>query len=176
MKIGERVKEIRQANGLTMEKFGKRLGVGKTAISKIESGERSVTDQMVKSICREFHVREEWLRSGDEPMFLPEPSGILEELTEAYKLNDFEAAFLDSYLKLSKEDRDGFFRYVVKVFGDALSRLPKSDADILSPYEKKQETPEEYAERMKQEIILEERAAAKSEASNGTDGKSGMAG
>ena len=68
--MNERIKELRKALGLTLEKFGERLGVGKTAISKIENGERGVTDQMFKSICREFNVREEWLRTGEEPMFI----------------------------------------------------------------------------------------------------------
>ena len=40
MTQGERVKEIRKNLGLTLEKFGNRLGVGKTAISKIEKGEK----------------------------------------------------------------------------------------------------------------------------------------
>ena len=36
MTQGERVKEIRKMLGLTLEKFAQPLGVGKTAISKIE--------------------------------------------------------------------------------------------------------------------------------------------
>jgi transcriptional regulator with XRE-family HTH domain len=69
MTQGERVKELRKSLGLTLEKFGERLGVGKTAISKIENGERGVTDQMLKSICREYNVNEEWLVSGTGEMF-----------------------------------------------------------------------------------------------------------
>ena len=68
--MNERIKELRKTLGLTLDKFGDRIGVGKTAISKIENGDRSVTDQMFKSICREFNVREEWLRTGEEPMFI----------------------------------------------------------------------------------------------------------
>lgn len=51
-----------------MEKFGERLGVGKTAISKIENSGRGVTNQMFVAICREFDVNEEWLRYGTGPM------------------------------------------------------------------------------------------------------------
>ena len=40
MAQGERIKELRKALNLTLEKFGERLGVGKTAISKLEKGER----------------------------------------------------------------------------------------------------------------------------------------
>ncbi|MBP5185957.1 MAG: helix-turn-helix transcriptional regulator [Clostridiales bacterium] len=70
MTIGERIKNLRKDSlKLTMEDFGSRLGVGKTAISRIESGDRAVTEQMQIAICREFHVRPEWLRDGEEPIF-----------------------------------------------------------------------------------------------------------
>ena len=65
MTCGERIRELRKELGLTMEKFG----VGKTAISKIENGERNLTDQMTLSICREFNVNGTWLRTGDGEMF-----------------------------------------------------------------------------------------------------------
>ncbi len=68
--MNERIKELRKALGLTLDKFGERLGVSKVAISLIENGKNSLTDQMFKSICREFNVREEWLRTGEEPMFI----------------------------------------------------------------------------------------------------------
>ena len=67
MTVNERVKEIRKREKLTMESFGEKLGVGRTAISNIENSKRNVTDQMIKSICREFGYREEWLRDGIEP-------------------------------------------------------------------------------------------------------------
>lgn len=70
MTQGERVKEIRKKLNLTLEKFGLKLGVGKTAISKIEKNENTLTEQMFKSICREFNVNEEWLRSETGEMFI----------------------------------------------------------------------------------------------------------
>ena len=69
--MNERVKELRKCLGLSGEKFGNRLGVGKTAISLIESGKNNLTEQMIKSICREFGVSEEWLRTGEGEMFVP---------------------------------------------------------------------------------------------------------
>ena len=56
-----------------MEKFGGRLGVGRTAISNIENNNRNLTDQMAISICREFNVSEAWLRTGEGEMFKPKP-------------------------------------------------------------------------------------------------------
>ena len=68
--LNERVKQLRKTLDLTMEKFGDRLGVKKNSISQIESGKNSLTEQMIKSICREFDVDEEWLRNGTGSMFI----------------------------------------------------------------------------------------------------------
>ena len=72
MTIGERVKAIRTSPqiSLSLEKFGARLGVQRSAMSKIENGHVALTDQMVFSICREFGVNEEWLRTGEGPQFI----------------------------------------------------------------------------------------------------------
>ncbi len=67
--MNERIKELRKSLGLTLEKFGERLGVGKSVLSQIENGHCNVTDQMFKSICREFSVNEKWLQSGEGEMF-----------------------------------------------------------------------------------------------------------
>lgn len=68
---GERVREVRKTLGLTLEKFGERLGVGKGAISAIENNNRNLTDQMAKAICREFGISEHWLRTGEGEMIEP---------------------------------------------------------------------------------------------------------
>ena len=69
--INERVKQIRTSlpGKLSMEAFGKRLGVTKTAISLVESGKNALSDQMRLAICREFDVDEVWLRTGQGEMF-----------------------------------------------------------------------------------------------------------
>lgn len=68
--LNERVKQLRKTLDLTMEKFGEKIGVKKSAISLIESGKNSLTEQMIKSICREFDVDEEWLRNSTGSMFI----------------------------------------------------------------------------------------------------------
>lgn len=68
--MNERVKELRKALGLSGEEFGNRLGVKRSAVSDIERGRNKLTEQMIKSICREFKVNEEWLRYGTGEMFM----------------------------------------------------------------------------------------------------------
>ena len=67
--MNSRIRELRKTLGLTLEKFGEPLGVTKTAISRLENGINGITDQMVKSICREYNVNEEWLVNGTGEMF-----------------------------------------------------------------------------------------------------------
>lgn len=80
MTQGERVKKIRKSFSLTLEKFGDKLGVGKTAISKIERGENNLTDQMTKSICREFNVDYIWLTTGEGEMFIENDDEFLKKI------------------------------------------------------------------------------------------------
>lgn len=70
MTQGERVKVVRKENNLTLEAFGKRLGVTKVAISNIENNNRKLTDQMLISICREFNVNEDWLRNENGEIYI----------------------------------------------------------------------------------------------------------
>ncbi|WP_329808843.1 helix-turn-helix transcriptional regulator [Enterocloster citroniae] len=70
MSENERIKEIRKTLKMTMERFGERLGVTKTAISNIEKSKRNVTEQMRKAICREFNINGDWLRTGNGEMFV----------------------------------------------------------------------------------------------------------
>ena len=71
--MNERLKKIRKSLSLSQEAFGAKLGVTGPGISKIESGDRNLTEQMTLSVIREFNVNENWLRTGeggDENMFV----------------------------------------------------------------------------------------------------------
>lgn len=67
--MNTRIKELRQHLDLSQEEFGARLGVTNAAISRLESGARSVTEQMLLSICRVFGASYAWLTTGEGSMF-----------------------------------------------------------------------------------------------------------
>ena len=74
MTQGERVRMIRKHPNvnLTLEKFGEKLGIKKSALSLIENGKNNLTEQMAKSICREFRVNYFWLtKEKGEPFGSP---------------------------------------------------------------------------------------------------------
>ena len=65
----KRIKEVRKTLGLTLEKFGERIGMKSNSLSQVENGINAVSSQLRTAVCREFHVREEWLRTGEGEMF-----------------------------------------------------------------------------------------------------------
>lgn len=67
--MNKRIKELRKILNLTQRKFGEKIGLTDVAISRYEKGERNITQQVFMSICREFSVNEEWLRTGNGEMF-----------------------------------------------------------------------------------------------------------
>lgn len=112
MTQSERVKEIRKTLDLTMEKFGEKLGVGKTAISNIESGNRNLTEQMSKAICREYNVNYDYLMYGEGEMFDDLPQTIVDELFAQYDLNDFDKALVEMYVSLPAGSRERIKEYM----------------------------------------------------------------
>ena len=68
--IGTRIKEIRKGAGLTLEKFGAKIGITAASLSTIENGKSNPSVQTVLMICREFNVNEDWLRDGTGEPFM----------------------------------------------------------------------------------------------------------
>ena len=68
--IGTRIKEIRKGAGLTLEKFGAKIGITAASLSTIENGKSNPSGQTVLMICREFNVNEDWLRDGTGDPFM----------------------------------------------------------------------------------------------------------
>lgn len=114
MTQGERIREVRNTLGLTLEKFGDRLGVTKVAISNIEKGNRNLTEQMTKAICREFNIDYMWLTTGDGEMFIDNDDDFIERI--------------DRIMAGEDEARKNLFKFMLELSDDdiaALDRLMK---------------------------------------------------
>lgn len=105
MTQNERVKEIRKTLGLTLEKFGERIGVTRGSMSNIENGNRNLTEQMTKSICREFSVDYMWLTTGEGEMFVDTDDDFIERIDRIMAGEDEARKNLFKFmLELSDED------------------------------------------------------------------------
>lgn len=66
-----RIREIRTELGYTQQAFADKIGFSQNYIWQIEKGDRTPSDRTISDICREFHVSEHWLRTGEGDMLLP---------------------------------------------------------------------------------------------------------
>lgn len=69
--MNKRIKELRKALNLTQNELGSRIGMTPNTITNYETGRRVPSNQVIFSICREFNVNENWLRTGNGDMFNP---------------------------------------------------------------------------------------------------------
>ncbi len=127
MTQGERIKDVRNSLGLTLEKFGEKLGVTKTAISRLEKGERSLTEQMTKSICREFSVDYMWLTTGEGEMFVESDDDFFERIDRIMAgENESRKNMIKTLLYASDADIEAFDRlvdYYISLRADNQKRL-----------------------------------------------------
>ena len=107
-----RIREVRKALHMTQADFGAKIGVRGNTVTGYENGQRVPSDAVIVSICREFHVDEHWLRTGDGEMFI--------QVSRDQEIMDFVADTM-------QDGKDNFRRRFLL----ALSRLPEERwADI----------------------------------------------
>ena len=112
--MNTRIKLIRNhpSVALSQDAFGKKLGLSGAAISRLESGDRNITDQNILAICREFKVSKEWLCTGEGEMFT--------ELSRDEEI----AAFIG---EMANDADDSFRRRLISV----LSRLSVDEWKLI---------------------------------------------
>lgn len=116
MTQGERVKSVRDEKHMTLEEFGKRLNVTKVTMSNIERGHRGLTERMLKDICREFNVNEDWLRTGaggPDNMFIPED---MRYLNSVGKLGNEQNEFKKFCINMLMDLPDKYWDYIYEEF------------------------------------------------------------
>lgn len=112
MNIGERIRHLRKNElKMTQDDFASKIDISRSNIGNIEIGRIAVTERIISSICREFNVNEEWLRTGEGEMFIP--------LTKNQLITEFAA-------DLVMEDNT----FKKRLF-EALAKLNESEWEVL---------------------------------------------
>lgn len=124
----DRIREVREHFGLSMEKFGSRIGIGKASISLLESGKNNPSVQTITLICREFGVNEQWLRTGDGEMFEQTRASVLDRLSTEYDLSREQRSVIEAFLDLDPQERDVILKYVHNVFDRSAESAAQSTA------------------------------------------------
>lgn len=110
--MNQRLKILRKLKKMSQEEFGKKIGVTKTAVSKMELGTYNITDSMIKLVCKEFNINEDWLRHGEgemESILLPTSETatyVSSLLIKDNPFNDLIKALMNAYDKLDTKSQD----------------------------------------------------------------------
>ena len=113
--MNNRIKQIRRKAKLTQTQFGERIGLQQNSIARIEAGTRVPSEVVIKAICREFHIRREWLMHGEGPMTVPTYSKTLDKVARRYSESRTLRAILDVYAELDDASRAMFERYIERL-------------------------------------------------------------
>ena len=154
MTENERVRALRKAKGLTLEKFGERVGLKRSSLSMVETGVNAVSPQLRRSICREFGVREEWLRDGTGEMEDAAPADELHRIVSEYGFPDEVYAFLSEFIRLTEPEREAVLRYVRAV----VARLNAAEPEAPGEADRFGMTREQYHAELDRQLDNEKKA------------------
>ena len=133
MSIGERIKQIRKENKLTLEKFGAYLKISPQSVSKLERGISNPSDQTVFLICREFHINEVWLRTGEGESHQVAYQDSLWEIVQSRGLDSADYALISGIMDMPANARKALIHTIIDVAervkrGEPLPIIPATDA------------------------------------------------
>lgn len=70
--MNRRIEELIKELGIRKVDFARKLNLSQPFISELCSGKTAPSDRTITDICREYNVNEQWLRTGEGEMFVPE--------------------------------------------------------------------------------------------------------
>ena len=114
----DRIKKIRKELDLTQQKFADRLGVQRNTIAMYEMGRSLPSDAIMRSICREFNVNEEWLRTGQGEMFIQRTRNQIITDFAGDLINEpdsFKTRLIEGLAKLDTSDWKDIERIILKL-------------------------------------------------------------
>ena len=164
--MNTRIKFLRKNSGLTQEKFAERIGLKQNSIALIESGKRNISDQAILSICREFGVREEWLRTGNGEMYAPAPTNGLDLLAKEKKLTHGEYILIEKFVGLNPETRKRILDYIQEVS----AALSADDIPADAPAIDCRESAESLHAELDRQLGIEKKEAADGSEASGSCG------
>lgn len=141
MEIYERIRELRKKHlKMSMEVFGKRLGVSRDTINNIELNRLARPDQkmsLYKLICSEFGVSEEWLLNGTGDMWdnkEAEYGTLIDRIMTGE--NEFAKNIFKTFALFDEKDWEALQAMIEKY-------LNVASAEAVPDYEDIPDTPEE---------------------------------
>lgn len=175
MEMHDRIKELRKTHlRMSQAAFGAKLGVNRDVINNIENNRLAKPEQklsLIKLMCKEFSVNEEWLLNGTDPMFVQPETFSLDQYLKDHGCTDLEMEIVKAYFELDFDTRQKVFEHFrVRLSAAAAAQPPEEAApplELKSPAEMTDAEIDQLAEQMRQEMHREKEAVSGLSASPG---------
>lgn len=131
LEMHDRIRELRKNYlHLSQTAFGEKLGVSRSVINNIELNALARPDQklsLIKLMCKEFSVSEEWLLNGTEPMFVNPDTFSLDQFVRDHGGTDLEIEIVKAYFELDKDTRLSAVNYFIDRLAAAKARAAEKE-------------------------------------------------
>lgn len=115
----DRLKQIRSALNLTQVAFADKLNISRSIIATYEGGHAPVSERNIADICDKFNINEQWLRTGEGPMFRQQSDIDNMLAAEVAKLlrseDEFTKKLIYTYLSLPDDAKDKVKEFVTQL-------------------------------------------------------------
>ncbi len=132
MEMHERIRYLRKEYlRLSQTAFGERLGVSRDVIKNIELNALARPEQklsLIKLICKEFSVSEEWILNGVEPMIIEPDTFRLDDFVRQHNGTELELEIMKAYFELEPDVRQNLIQHFSSIF--AKSRNKDKDEPV----------------------------------------------
>lgn len=127
-----RLKELRTVLGLNQEEFASALKIGRSTIANYEAGTRAPVASVISLIIQKWNVNEEWLRTGEGPMFVDvsradELARLIEE-TMSEESGEIKRRIATAVLRLTPDQLRACTDWIKETFG--LVEAPAADREL----------------------------------------------
>lgn len=131
MNVNERIKYFRteisrneKGKNYSQRQFADKIGVSHGVINNIESNLVEAKDNVIKLICLTFNVNEDWLRNGNEPIFIENNNDIyINELVKKYNINSEEINILKRLINLDENTRNKIVNFIFEIVKENIDKI-----------------------------------------------------
>ncbi len=113
--IGKRIGELIKALDIKKVRFAERLKIDQSYVTQLTNSKRNPSERTISDICREFNVREEWLRNGSGEMFLDFTEDEFAKAAATLSDDAFVRSLIIEYWKLDDNNKKLFRNFIHKL-------------------------------------------------------------
>ena len=133
--MNERIKRLRKVFNLTQQEFAQKIGTHRNNIAGYETGKRSPSEAIISLICREFHVSETWLRTGEGEMFVQTVDDPVKRLCTELHATSLDAEIIRAYFKIDPRIRESFMEQIIRELRTSPPAKPDADEQEEADFE-----------------------------------------